>query len=184
MMAQDKILELNGMDVSAILNVQKVHDNLYSSGQPTQSQLQLLAQAGVTTVINLGLINDGNSQVDRLNTHQLFEDRIVLELGMQYIQLPMLWDCPSASHALFALRAIHHLQDQLLWLHCTDNRCAASLVYLYRRFYMQMPIDEAQALLHQVWEPDETWSGLINAVAMQLQTEQQQAELMQEMTSE
>lgn len=173
MMGQENTFDLNGMDVSDILNVQKVHDNLYSSGQPKLAQLEILAQAGVSVVVNLSL----NAN------HEPQEDKTVIGLGMQYIQVPILWDCPEASSALFALKAIYHLNAQLVWVHCDDNKCAASLMYLYRRFYMQMPIDEAQALLHEVWQPDETWVGLINAVAMPLQTEQQQAELMQEMPS-
>ena len=160
--------DVNGMDLSGILSVQKVHDSLYSSGQPTAAQLELLAQAGVCSVVNLTL----NDDTANLLAKSQQEDRIVLELGMQYIHVPLLWDCPSANSALFALKAIHHLQDQLVWVHCTQNRCTASLMYLYRRFYMHMPINEAQDLLHKVWEPDETWSGLINAVAMQLQAEQ------------
>lgn len=177
MKASNELGTLNGMDISGLLNVQKVHDNLYSSGQPTSAQLEILAQAGVSVIVNLALNNHTSAQVADARYSQ--EDRTVLELGMQYIQVPILWDCPEANSALFALKAIYHLHTQLVWVHCNDNKCAASLMYLYRRFYMHMAIDEAQDLLHQVWEPDETWSGLINAVAMQLQTEQQQTELMQ-----
>lgn len=159
---------LNGIDISGLSNVQKVHDNLYSSGQPSVQQLQLICQAGVSTVVNLALNDTDNS----LMRQHICEDRTVLELGMHYIHLPLLWDCPSASQALFALKAIHHLQDQLIWVHCSKNWRVSSLMYLYRRFYMNMPIEQAEELLHQVWEPDETWTGLINAVAMQLQAEQ------------
>ena len=159
---------LNGINISEILNVQKIHNNLYSSGQPTVQQLELICQAGVSTVINLAL-NDADNSLIR---QHIYEDRALLELGMHYIHLPILWDCPSASQALFALKAIHHLQDQLVWVHCAKNWRASSLMYLYRRFYMKMPIEKADELLHQVWEPDETWTGLINAVAMQLQAEQ------------
>ncbi|ONG37275.1 hypothetical protein BKE30_14855 [Alkanindiges hydrocarboniclasticus] len=159
---------LNGINVSEILNVQKIHDNLYSSGQPTVQQLELICQAGVSTVVNLALNDASNS----LMREHIYEDRTVLELGMHYVHLPLLWDCPSASQALFALKAIHHLQDQLVWIHCAKNWRVSSLMYLYRRFYMKMPIEQADELLHQVWEPDETWTGLINAVAMQLQAEQ------------
>ena len=159
---------LNGIDISGLSNVQKVHDNLYSSGQPSVQQLELICQAGVSTVVNLALNDTDNS----LMRQHICEDRTVLELGMHYIHLPLLWDCPSASQALFALKSIHHLQDQLIWVHCSKNWRVSSLMYLYRRFYMNMPIEQAEELLHQVWEPDETWTGLINAVAMQLQAEQ------------
>lgn len=159
---------LNGIDISGLSNVQKIHDNLYSSGQPTVQQLELICQAGVSTVVNLAL----NDATNSLMRQQIYEDRTVLEMGMHYIHLPLLWDCPSASQALFALKAIHHLQDQLIWVHCAKNWRVSSLMYLYRRFYMNMPIEQADELLHQIWQPDETWTGLINAVAMQLQAEQ------------
>ncbi|RYY78522.1 MAG: hypothetical protein EOO69_10405 [Moraxellaceae bacterium] len=159
---------LNGIDISGLTNVQKVHDNLYTSGQPNVQQLKLICQAGVSTVVNLALNDASNS----LMREHICEDRTVLEMGMHYIHLPLLWDCPSASQALFALKAIHHLQDQLIWVHCAKNWRVSSLMYLYRRFYMKMPIEQAEELLHQIWQPDETWTGLMNAVAMQLQAEQ------------
>lgn len=174
-MAQQNTFDLNGMNISGILNVQRVHDHLYSSGKPTSEQLEILAQAGVCVIVNLAL--------NTANAGFLNQDRTVLELGMQYIQVPILWDCPAANSAIFALKAIYYLHNQLVWVHCDDNKCAASLMYLYRRFYMHMPMSDAKNILHEVWQPDETWSGLVNAVTMQLQTEQQQAELMQETSS-
>lgn len=159
---------LNGINISDILNVQKIHDHLYSSGQPTLQQLELICQAGVSTVVNLALTDASNSLIQQ----SIHEDRVVLELGMNYIHLPLLWERPCATQAFLALKLIHHLQDQPVWLHCTENWCVSSLMYLYRRFYMKMPIEQADELLHQIWQPDATWTGLINAVAMQLQAEQ------------
>ncbi len=34
---------------------------------------------------------------------------------------------------------------------------------------MNMDMPTAQEYLHQLWEPNETWTGLIHAVALQLQ---------------
>jgi hypothetical protein len=34
---------------------------------------------------------------------------------------------------------------------------------------MGMDIGSAQELLHQIWEPNETWTGLMHSVALQLQ---------------
>lgn len=159
---------LNGIKISDILHCQKIHDNLYSSGQPTPAQLELMAQAGVSSVINLALTDASNS----LMHQSIHEDRVVLELGMNYIHLPLLWERPCATQAFLAIKLIHHLQDQLIWVHCAKNWRVASLMSLYRRFYMQMPLEQAEALLHEIWQPDETWTGLMHAVAMRLQAEQ------------
>lgn len=42
-------------------------------------------------------------------------------------------------------------------------------MYLYRQYFMDMDMPTAQELLHQVWEPNETWTGLMHAVSLQLQ---------------
>jgi hypothetical protein len=34
---------------------------------------------------------------------------------------------------------------------------------------MDIDMPTAQELMHQIWEPNETWTGLIHAVALQLQ---------------
>ena len=38
-----------------------------------------------------------------------------------------------------------------------------------RQYFMGMDIGSAQELLHQIWEPNETWTGLMHSVALQLQ---------------
>lgn len=161
---------VNGIHVGAILNYQKVHEYLYTSGQPSAAQFEQICQAGVNTVINLALTDASNS----LLRDGISEDRIVQELGMNYVQLPLLWDRPCPVQALLVLKLIHYLieqQGQTVWVHCAKNWRVASLMYLYRQFYMNIPIDQAEILLHQIWEPDATWTGLLHAVDMQLKAE-------------
>ena len=57
----------------------------------------------------------------------------------------------------------------MVWLHCSQNRCVSSLMYLYRQYYLDVDMPTAQQLMHQIWEPNETWTGLIHAVSLQLQ---------------
>ncbi len=42
-------------------------------------------------------------------------------------------------------------------------------MYLYRQYYMDIDLPTAHEHLHQIWEPNETWTGLMHAVALQLQ---------------
>lgn len=145
-----------------ILNFQFIHEHLFSSGQPSSEQLKLIKEYGVNTVINLALTDASN--------HLENEDRICLELGLNYIHLPILWDIPSDDQCILALDLINHLvQNQMVWVHCAKNYRVSSLMYLYRQYYMNIDMPAAQEHLHQIWEPNETWTGLTHAVALQLQ---------------
>ena len=147
-----------------------IHAHLATSGQPTVEQLTEIKAQGFTTIVNLALTDASN--------HLPNEDRICLELGLDYIQVPLLWECPSSSGALFVIDLIDHLvQEQKVWVHCAQNMRASSLIFLYRQFYMGMDLAEADALLENVWQPNETWTGLIHAVRLQLQARQSTKEL-------
>jgi len=61
-------------------NFQKVNDHLYRGAQPTAAGFKDLAQRGIKTVIDLRSIGE-HSQAD--------EEKIVTELGMRYISIPM-----------------------------------------------------------------------------------------------
>lgn len=157
-----------------ILNFVAVHDHLATSGQPTAEQLAWIKENGFTTVVNLALTDASN--------HLPLEDRICLELGMDYIQVPLLWDQPSTSAGLFVLDLIAHLvQEQKVWLHCAKNYRVASLMYLYRQFYMGVSMPDADAMLEEIWQPDDTWTGFIHALRLQLQARQSTREI-QEMS--
>lgn len=149
-------------ELSQIANFQFVHEHLLTSGQPTAEQLKHIKEYGVDTVINLAF-----SDADPHLTH---EDKICVELGLNYIQIPISWDTPADDQCLFVLDLIAHLvQDKMVWVHCAQNMCVSSLIYLYRQYYMDVDLPTAQELMHQVWEPNETWTGLIHAVSLQLQ---------------
>ena len=149
-------------ELSHILNFQFVHEHLFTSGQPTPEQFKQIKEYGVNTIINLALTDASN--------HLEHEDRICLELGLNYIHVPILWDTPSDEQCLLVLDLIDHLvKDKVVWVHCAKNWRVSSLIYLYRQYYLDMDMPTAQELMHQIWEPNETWTGLIHAVALQLQ---------------
>ena len=149
-------------ELSHILNFQFVHEHLFTSGQPTPEQLNQIKEYGVNTIINLALTDASN--------HLENEDRICLDLGLNYIHIPISWDTPSDEQCLLVLDLIDHLvKDKIVWVHCAKNWRVSSLIYLYRQYYLDMDMPTAQEFMHQIWEPNETWTGLIHAVALQLQ---------------
>lgn len=149
-------------ELSRIPSFQFIHERLFTSGQPSAEQFQLIKEYGIDTVINLAF-NDADPHLNG-------EDKICVELGLNYIQIPILWDTPADDQCLFALDLIAHLvQEKKIWVHCALNMRVSSLMYLYRQYFMDIDMPTAQELLHQIWEPNETWTGLIHAVGLQLQ---------------
>ena len=149
-------------ELSYIPQFQFVHEHLFSSGQPTAEQFKQMKEYGVDTVINLALTD--------ASVHLENEDRICLDLGLNYIHIPISWDTPSDEQCLLVLDFIDHLvKDKMVWIHCAKNWRVSSLIYLYRQYFMDIDMPTAQELMHQIWEPNETWTGLIHAVALQLQ---------------
>ncbi|GLG81576.1 protein tyrosine phosphatase family protein [Acinetobacter calcoaceticus] len=149
-----------------------IHEHLFSSAQPSIEQLKLIKEYGCSTVINLALSNAPN--------HIENEDRICLDLGLNYIHIPIDWETPSAEQCLLVLDLIDHLvQNEIVWIHCTKNDRSSCLMYVYRQFYMNMDMSTSQDLLHEIWEPNETWTGLIHSITLQLQGRKATLELQQ-----
>ncbi|ODL98286.1 protein tyrosine phosphatase family protein [Acinetobacter pittii] len=149
-----------------------IHEHLFSSAQPSAEQLKLIKEFGCSTVINLALSNALN--------HLENEDRICLDLGLNYIHIPIDWEMPSAEQCLLVLDLIDHLvQNEIIWIHCAKNKRVSCLMYVYRQFYMNMDMPTSQDLLHEIWEPNETWTGLIHSITLQLQGRKATLELQQ-----
>jgi protein tyrosine phosphatase (PTP) superfamily phosphohydrolase (DUF442 family) len=142
--------------LSGILAFQFVHPNLATSGQPSFDEFALIASAGYEVVINLALTDASNVLAG--------EDRRVLELGMDYINLPLLFDHPSYTQTLRILDCLNSLQHHKVWLHCALNMRVSSLVYLYRIHHLMMDVLEAEALMHKIWIPNPMWLDLIQQV--------------------
>ncbi|AXI02433.1 protein tyrosine phosphatase family protein [Aquirhabdus parva] len=142
--------------LSRVLVYRSIHENLATSGQPQLDEFDLIAKAGFEIVINLALTDASNAIVG--------EDRYVLERGMDYLNLPLLFDRPSLSQALNLLNFLHASRDKKVWLHCALNMRVSTLVYLYRIYYLKMSEPDALALLHDVWIPNDIWQQLIQQV--------------------
>lgn len=148
--------------LSQIPHFDYVHEHLFCSGQPSAEQLKLIKEYGCSTIINLAL-SDSPCTLEH-------EDQICIALDLNYIHIPLNLECPSADQAILVLELIDHLvQEQTVWIHCCHNQQCSSLMYLYRQFYLNMDMPTAQEHLHKIWEPNDTWTGLIHAVTLQLQ---------------
>jgi len=158
--------------LSQIPSFSIIHEHLFCSAQPSVEQLKLIKEYGCSAVINLALSNAPN--------HIENEDRICLDIGLNYIHIPIDWETPSAEQCLLVLDLIDHLvQNEIVWVHCSKNDRSSCLMYVYRQFYMNMDMPTSQDLLHEIWEPNETWTGLIHSITLQLQGRKATLELQQ-----
>jgi protein tyrosine phosphatase (PTP) superfamily phosphohydrolase (DUF442 family) len=145
----------NGL--SAIHNHRAVSDALETSGQPTVTQLGLIAQAGYRTVINLALHDDPRySLPDEAGT--------VRGLGMRYVHIPVQFASPTEADLLAFFAAMDEAGDEKVWVHCAANLRVSAFLGLYRVIRQRWTPERAFELMRGLWQPNEVWSAFISSM--------------------
>jgi len=143
-------------DLSDASNYRQYSESLSSSGQPTADQLQNAAELGFERIVYLAF-TDNHSAIED-------EDRVVKELGMDYIHIPIDFDQPTlADYDLFE-RSMGEKDAAKTLVHCQVNFRASTFSFLYRVLVEDVAILEAKNDLDSVWVPNEIWYRLIRKV--------------------
>ncbi|MDA0994798.1 MAG: protein tyrosine phosphatase family protein [Proteobacteria bacterium] len=127
-----------------------------SAGQPTREQLEAVKSAGFERVVYIAFSNSRDAIAD--------EDAFVKELGMDYIQIPVIWDAPTKSDFYAFAGAMQREPERKTLLHCAANFRASAFSLLYRVLYGDVSVADAKADMNTIWTPNETWKNLIFAV--------------------
>ncbi len=136
-----------------ITNYREYSPTFSSAGQPTAEQLEALRDEGFGRVVYIAYSDHDDSLPN--------EDRVVKELGMEYIHIPVEWSAPtSADFAMFA-GAMQRAPAVRTLLHCQVNYRASAFSFLYRVIHEDVPVAKAKADMNSVWTPNETWRDLI-----------------------
>jgi tyrosine-protein phosphatase SIW14 len=91
-------------------NFQKVDDHIYRGAQPINSGFQALAQLGIKTVVDLRDIGE-HSQAD--------EQKLVTDLGMRYVSIPMQgMSTPKADQVAAVLALLNDTTSGPVFVHC------------------------------------------------------------------
>lgn len=143
-------------DMSVITNYREYSDNFASSGQPLETQFELLRSEGFERIIYIAFTNSDKAVPS--------EDFIVKELGMDYVHIPVIWKEPQASDFYAFADVMQRDPDKKTLLHCQVNYRATAFSFLYRVLYNHVPMVEAKADMNTIWEPDETWRELIFSI--------------------
>lgn len=140
-------------ELSDIRNYLEYSPTFASAGQPSNEQFELLKQHGFQRVVYIAFSNSRGAIPN--------EDEIVKNLGMDYVQVPVIWENPSKSDFYAFAAAMQSAPDKKTLLHCQANYRASAFAFLYRVLYEGVPVAEAKADMNSVWWPDETWKNLV-----------------------
>lgn len=143
-------------DDQEIINYVAYSESLASSGQPTQAQLEAISRVGLERVIYLAFADH--------ETSLRGEDRMVRDLGMQFVHIPVVWSAPTvADYELFAA-VMRQSEGVNTLVHCQVNWRASSFVFLYRVIVLGVPMNDAVLALNSIWTPSDGWREFIVAV--------------------
>lgn len=144
-------------DVNEIINIRQYDDNFSSSGQPTAEQLAMVAASGTERIIYLAFTDNETAIED--------EDRTVMDLGMEYVHIPVDFMKPTLADFQHFAAVMQSAPDKKTLLHCQINLRASAFSFLYRVIYKSVPLIEAAETLQGVWEPNQVWFDFMETVA-------------------
>jgi protein tyrosine phosphatase (PTP) superfamily phosphohydrolase (DUF442 family) len=140
-------------DNGDIVNYREYSATLSSSGQPSEAQLEAVADSGFERVVFLAFSDHDESLAN--------EDRLVKGLGMEYAQIPVDWDAPRNSDFYMFAGLMQREPEKKTLVHCQVNFRASTFSFLYRVLYQDVPVDLAKEDLNSVWVPNDTWRKFI-----------------------
>lgn len=124
----------------------RLDDLTTTSGKLQDLHLDLLAELGVTRVIDLAPRDHPEALAD--------EGEKCAARGMAYYNVEIPFNAPDEEHYRQFVEALE-LDHEKVHVHCIANWRASSFFYRYHLEH-GMPEEEARAMLWRVWAPDET----------------------------
>ncbi len=136
-----------------ILNYIKINELISTAGQPTKEQFQAIKDEGFEIVINLALSTATNALEN--------EDKIVTQLGMTYIHIPVDFENPQISEVKQFLNIMQALAANKVFVHCALNYRVSAFMYVYHKYILQTPFEEVDLSLIEEFMPDEKWQRVM-----------------------
>jgi protein tyrosine phosphatase (PTP) superfamily phosphohydrolase (DUF442 family) len=131
----------------------QIDDRLATSGQPAREEFQSIAAAGYQVIINLATSTSTNAIAE--------EGTIVSDLGLVYIQIPVLWDNPKLEDVNLFFNVMRSFSHTKVWVHCAKNMRVSCFIYFWQKYALQLPETQAIYPMNQIWQPEGVWQDLI-----------------------
>jgi protein tyrosine phosphatase (PTP) superfamily phosphohydrolase (DUF442 family) len=132
-----------------------VSPGLSTSGQPTRAFLETLKEQGYEAVVYLAPPTVGDALAD--------EPKIVGRQGLVFVNIPVVWERPTAADFDAFTRVMRALENRKVWVHCQMNLRASSMVFLHRVITLKEPPERAWESVQKAWVPNATWKAYILA---------------------
>ena len=140
------------MLINNILNTIQITENIYTSGQPTPDQFQIIADVGYQNIINLAMPDSTNALPD--------EGGFVSEASMNYFHIPVPFDAPTREHLQLFLKLMRILEGEMIWVHCALNWRVSAFMQHYQRSVLKLDETQQTPMLES-WEPDDIWLAFL-----------------------
>ena len=111
------------MAIEEIRNYVALSGGLATGGQPSEEQIQELAQAGFELIINLGLLDPRYCLEDEVG--------LVRSLGMEYHHIPVNFQAPTIEDLTQFFTVMQAAAGKRIFVHCAANYRVSSFVSLY-----------------------------------------------------
>jgi protein tyrosine phosphatase (PTP) superfamily phosphohydrolase (DUF442 family) len=134
-------------------NVVEITAQLSTSGQPAVAALKTLSTQGFGADIYLAPPTVSDAVPD--------EAAIVRAQGLAFINIPIVFDHPTAADFEAFVAAMAQVGDRKVLVHCQINLRASSMVFLHRVIVGREAPEQAYADVAKVWSPNSTWRQFI-----------------------
>ena len=136
-----------------ILNHIKINQLISTSGQLKIEEFELIANEGFEVVINLAVPTTSNSLEN--------EDKIVSNLNMTYIHIPVSFENPKISDLKLFLNILQSLGANKVWIHCAKNYRVSAFIYVYHKYILHTPFEQIDLSIFDIWKPSLIWQELM-----------------------
>ena len=139
--------------MNKILNHIKINELISTSGQLKIEEFQIIANEGFEVVINLAVPTTSNSLEN--------EDKIVANLNMSYIHIPVNFENPKISDLKLFLNILQSLGANKVWIHCAKNYRVSAFMYVYNKYILHTPFEQIDLSIFDIWQPSLIWQELM-----------------------
>ena len=139
--------------MNKILNHIKINELISTSGQLKIEEFELIANEGFEVVINLAVPTTSNSLEN--------EDKIVSNLNMTYIHIPVSFENPKISDLKLFLNILQSLGANKVWIHCAKNYRVSAFIYVYHKYILHTHFEEIDLSIFDIWKPSLIWQELM-----------------------
>ncbi|RXJ90711.1 hypothetical protein CRV01_06055 [Arcobacter sp. CECT 8983] len=136
-----------------ILNYIKINEQISTAGQPSVEQFQKIKEENFEIVINLALSTATNALEN--------EDKVVTELGMTYIHIPVDFEEPKVEDLNKFLKVMQAFKGKRVFVHCAKNYRVTAFMYIYHKHVLNTAFDDIDISMFEQWSPSKKWQNLM-----------------------